>query len=245
MINFAICDDEKAIGAQLEQTVSQYLNHLNIKHDIDVVFSPEELEHQMQNGIHYDFIFLDIEYFTSELNGVDFARIIREVYHNNQASIVFISRETKYALELFDVQPLNFLIKPLEKEKVHKVIDKYLTLAGLRTKDFTYKKGRSILKVPFKDILYIESAGRKLFLHLVSGKEEEFYGSLKEIYENQLQKYDFLFIHASYVVNYDHLAALSFNTAKLSKGGLVLPISKYRQEAVRLAYQDILKRRMM
>jgi len=245
MIHFVICDDEKAVCAELEQTVTQILTNLNIKHEIDVFFCPEELEKQIKNGATYDLMFLDIEYFTSKLNGIDLGKLIRDVYENDQVAIVFISRETKYALELFEVQPLNFLIKPLQREKIIKVINKYLTLAGLRTKEFSYKKGRNIFKVPLGDILYIESIGRKLYLHLVDGKEEEFYGSLKDTYESQLQKYDFLFIHASYVVNYDHISALTFSHVRLSQGETSLPISKHRQEEVRAIYQKIFKRRML
>ena len=245
MIHFAICDDEKAIGAELEQTVTQILTDLNIKHEIDVFFCPEELEKQIKNGVVYDFIFLDIEYLTSQLNGIDLGMLIRDVHQNNHVAIVFISRETKYALELFEIQPLNFLIKPLQKEKILGVINKYLTLAGLRTKEFSYKKGRSTFKVPLGDIIYIESTGRKLYLHLVDGKEEEFYGSLKDVYESQLHKHDFLFIHASYVVNYDYISALTFSHIRLSQDEISLPISKHRQDEVRVIYQKIFKRRML
>jgi len=245
MIHFVICDDEKAVSAELEQIVTQILTNLDIKHEIDVFFSPEELEKQIKNGISYDFVFLDIEYTTSQLNGIDLGKLIRNVYKNNQISIVFISQETKYALELFEVQPLNFLIKPLQREKILGVINKYLTLAGFQTKEFSYKKRRSIFKVPLKDIIYIESAGRKLYLHLVNGKEEEFYGSLKDIYETQLQKHDFLFIHASYVVNYNHISTLTFSHVKLLQSETNLPISKHRQDEVRAVYQKISEKRML
>jgi len=245
MIQFAICDDETAVGAQLEQIVTEILTDLHVKHEIDVLFSPEELENQMKHGMKYDFMFLDIEYVQGEKNGIDLAKLIRDVYENNQVTIVFISRESKYALELFQVQPLDFLVKPLKREKIARVINKYLELAGLWEKEFSYKKGRNTFKVQVKDIVYIESMGRKLYLHLVNGKEEEFYGSLKEAYEKQLHKYDFLYIHASFIVNYDHISTLTFDRVKLKQGGADLPISRHRQDDVRAVYGSIFERRML
>jgi len=245
MIHFAICDEEKASSARLEQLVAQIFSNLKIQCEIDVLFSPEDLEKQLDNGSQYQFIFLNIEYHNSQVNGIELAKFIRNVYDDNQVSIVFTSKNKDYALELFDVQPLNFLIKPLDVGKIREVINKYLTLTGLREKEFGYRKGRNIFRVPFKDIVYVESAGRKLYLHLVGGQEQEFYGSLKTVYESQLQKHDFLFIHASYVVNYDHLLTLNFNCAKLTQDGVILPVSKYRKEKVRALYQEIYAKRMI
>jgi len=245
MVQFAICDDETAIGAELEQVVTDILTALKIEHEIDVLFSPEELEKQMRNGVAYDFMFLDIEYLNSHKNGVGLGKLIREEFENNQVTIVFISRESKYALELFQVHPLDFLIKPLRKEKIEKVIHKYLALSELLKKELSYKKGRETFKVQLKDIVYLESVGRKLYLHVADGTEIEFNGVLKEVYESQLRAYDFLFIHASYVVNYEHISKLTFTHAKLMQKGLELPISKHRQNEVRTTYQKIFKRRTL
>jgi len=245
MIQFAICDDEKAVGAELEQIVTEILTDLNVKHEIDVLFSPEELENQMKHGVEYNFMFLDIEYITSQKNGIELAKLIRNIHENNQVAIVFISRESKYALELFQVQPLDFLVKPLRRDKIARVINKYLELAGLWEKEFSYKKGRNTFKVQVKNIVYVESVGRKLYLRLVDGKEEELYGSIKEAYETQLQKYDFLYIHASYIVNYDHISTLTFDRVKLKQGGADLPISRHRQDEVRTVYGSIFERRML
>jgi len=245
MIQFAICDDELSVGLELEELVTDILIHLKIEHEIDVMLSPEELEQQMTNGVEYDFIFLDIEYLTAEKNGVDLGKLIRKKFENHQVTIVFISRESKYALELFQVQPLDFLIKPLKREKIEKVIHNYLTLVDFWNKSFSYKKGRQTFTVPLKEIIYIESTGRKLYLHLTDKTEIEFYGVLKEVFENQLQPYDFLFIHSGYVVNYQHIDTLTFRHVKLKQSELELPISKHRREEVRSTYQKIFKRRTL
>jgi len=243
MLHIAVCDDETNIGAKLERSLIDILSKLNIKYEIDVFFSGVEFIKAMETGSHFDLIFLDIEFTQNEINGVEVGRHIRNVHKNHLASIVYISWENKYAMQLFDIQPLNFLVKPLQYEKIDEVIRKFLTIAGFMSGEFTYKAGHNSFKVLIRDIVYIESNDRKLILHLSGGKKEDFYGSLKTAYEEQLKKFDFLFIHNSYVVNYDYISALKIDQVILLDGVTSLPISKHRKNDVRAHYYMILKRR--
>ena len=243
MTFIAICDDELKIGSELERTLIDILKKLNIKHEIDVFFAGEELCKEMETGKHYDLIFLDIEFAQGKINGVEMGHLIRDVHQNQLSSIVFISWKKSYALQLFEMQPLNFLVKPLKDEKIEEVVRKHLKISGLWSEVFTYKIGHDIFKVQIKDIVYLENYERKVILHLADGRKEEFYGSLKELYEDQLKKYDFLFIHASYAVNYDYVSALTFNQVSLLNIKTVLPISKHKKNEVRQRYFEIEKGR--
>ena len=243
MIFVAVCDDETAIGAELECTLLDIFKKLNIKHDVDVFFSGEELYKKIETGAHYDLIFLDIEFVQSAINGVEVGRLIRDVHRNHTTSIVYISWERKYALQLFDIRPLNFLLKPLSHDKIEEVVRKYLEIAGRRLEVFTYKMGHDTFSVQMKNIVYFENDDRKVVIHFSDGRKEEFYGSLKKVHEEQLKGLDFLFIHNSYVVNYDYVASLKFNQVHLIGEAVPLPISKNKKNEVREAYIKILKRR--
>lgn len=243
MVIIAICDDEIQIGGELERNLIEIFGQREIECEIDVFFSGEELCRKMEAGVHYDLIFLDIEFAKNEINGIETGRLIRDVHKNHLASIVYISWERKYALDLFEMQPLNFLIKPLEYGKVEGVIRKYIQIAGLWTGEFIYKKGHDSFKVQIKDIVYLESRGRKLILHLANGKTDEFYGSIKEVYKEQLQKFDFLFIHAAYVVNYDYVTVVKYNQLLVADNEAPLPISPRKRSEVRESYYAIMKQR--
>ncbi|MCL2456523.1 MAG: LytTR family DNA-binding domain-containing protein [Defluviitaleaceae bacterium] len=242
MIKIAVCDDEIKIGADLERTLMEIFDALKIKNEVDVYFGAREFISHLENGARYDLIFLDIEFAKDEINGVDVGRFIRETHENNIVSIVFISWEKKYAMELFEIRPLNFLVKPLEHEKIEHTVKTFVKINGLISGDFYYKKGHTSFKVRLKDIVFLENNERKIILHLACGKKEEFYGSLKETYHEQLQTTDFLFIHASYVVNYDYVIAVKYSELTLTDG-TVLSISPNRRNDVRTAYASILKRR--
>jgi DNA-binding LytR/AlgR family response regulator len=243
MLHIAVCDDETSIGAELERALIDILGKLNIKHEVGVFFSSAEFIKAVETGSHFDLIFMDIAFSQEEINGVDVGRFIRDVRQNYLASIVYISWEKNYAMQLFDVQPLNFLVKPLQYEKIDKVIRKYLTVAGFMSGAFAYKIGHDHFKIPIKDIIYIESYDRKLIMRLSDGNDKEFFGALKTAYEEQLKRFDFLFIHNAYVVNYDYIYALKTDRVILLDGATSLPISKHRKNEVKENYFAILKRR--
>jgi len=243
MVYIAICDDETKIGAEVERALINIFDSMQVKHEIDVIFKSDELCRRMEAGAHYDLIFLDIEFAKDEINGVEIGRLIREAQHNDMVSIVYISWERDYAFQLFEVRPLNFLIKPLEHDVLEKTVKTYLKIAGLWSSEFSYSAQRATFKVKVKDIVYIESSDRKLILHFADGRIDEFYGSLKEVYQEQLKKFDFLFIHASYVVNFDYISAMKYNQLSLIGSDMPLPISQGRRNEIRERYFAIMKRR--
>ena len=244
MVLIAICDDEVAICAELERTLIEIFSQQKVEYEIDVFFTGEDLYRKMEAGTHYDLIFLDIEFAEDKASGVEIGHLIRDVHQNHLTSIVYISWEKKYALDLFDIQPFNFLIKPLEHRKIEEIIRKYLKISGLWAGEFAYKKGHDTFKVQIKDVIYLESRDRKLILHLANGRKEEFYGALEEAYNEQLQKFDFLFIHAAYVVNYDYVTTVKYNQLLLAGGEISLPVSPNRKNDVRQRYMEIMKRRV-
>ncbi|MCL1844101.1 MAG: LytTR family DNA-binding domain-containing protein [Defluviitaleaceae bacterium] len=245
MVYIAVCDDEVKTGAEIERALIEIFGKLNIEHEIDVFFAGAELCRKMESGAHYDLIFLDIEFAKGEINGVEAGRIIRDAHQNYLVSIVFISWEKKYAMQLFEIQPFNFIIKPLSHEKIQSVVHKYVKTTGFWQREFTYKIGHDIHKMQIKNMIYIESRDRKLVLHHADGTNTEFYGSLKNAYNEQLKQYDFLYIHNAYVVNYDFVSTLKFDQAVLADNCTLLPISKHRRNEVRARYLEIMKRRVM
>ena len=243
MVHIAICDDEIEVGAELERFLVDILTKLNIPFEIDVLFAGEELQQKIEIETHYDLIFLDIEFTKSEINGVEVGRLIRDSYQNDKVSIVYISWEKRYSMQLFEIRPLNFIVKPLEYNKVEQTIKTFLKIAKLSVGEFTYKKGHDSYKLQTKDIIYLENRERKVVIHLVDGREEEFYGSLKEIYNDQLKKLDFLFIHASYVINYDFIHTIKFKQVLLTDSLTPLPISPNKRKEVRENFFTIMAKR--
>ena len=76
-------------------------------------------------------LFLDIE--LPKMNGVAVGQYIRETLKNETIQIAYISSKQEYAMELFEMRPINFLVKPLYEKKIENVIDKFLQLNKIDT----------------------------------------------------------------------------------------------------------------
>jgi len=240
MLKIAIVDDKINICFQVEEYIEKVCSELNLNVEVDVYESGETLLKALsQQGLCYDLIFLDIELKTT--TGIKVGKVIRDEYNDEFTQIVYISWKADYAVELFDINPFNFLIKPLNYEKINKVIRRYLKISGFWSDVFTYKYGHDTFKIKLKDIKYFKSDGRKIMIYL-KDKIEEYYDSLDRIYSEQLIKYDFLFIHKSYIVNYDCVSEFGYERLVLNDK-TVLPIGRTRRKEVIRRQSEIEKRR--
>ena len=71
--------------------------------------------------------------------------------------IIFISYKSSYAMELFDLHPYNFLIKPMKREKVYSEIQKLLQLDSQDKRFFSYSYNKNHYKILIGDIIYFKS----------------------------------------------------------------------------------------
>lgn len=235
MLRIAVCDDDNLICTQIESILLELGKTLLERIEVEVFFSGEALCHFLSDGAYFDMIFLDIE--LQMINGVEVGKKIREEMNNETTQIVYISGKDSYAMELFDVRPLNFLIKPLQKEKIEEVVRKAIHLLQRGNQFFEYKSGRTEYKIPIKDILYFESNGKKVKM-ILHDKVCEFYGKLSDI-NQQLDDQDFILIHKSYLVNYFHVIEYQYDYVKMSNK-TILAISQQHRKAVR---EKLLRRR--
>jgi len=236
----AICDSDEVIGFQIEDYLMQISKSYNITFEIEVYFTGERLCNALKNGTHYDLIFLEVEFgkMSECLNGIQIGTKIREEYNDMITQIVYISANTKYALELFQNNPLGFLVKPLNGDCILKVIRKLLNLAAPHSNAFIYYFCRDSFKIKVNDISYLCSEGKKVIIYLNNGELVSYYGSLEKAYTEQLIRYDFLYIHRSYIVNFDYISAFQYMNVLLFNEK-VLPISRLKRKEIKKRHIEI------
>ncbi|MEA5056457.1 MAG: LytTR family DNA-binding domain-containing protein [Anaerotignum propionicum] len=220
MLKIAICDDNNYICIEIEQIILDYSIQHNIKINIEVFYDGKELINYIENEHCFDIIFLDIELKTT--TGIEVGTILRKKLDDYFTKIVFISSKFGYERQLFDVQPMNFLDKPIHKEKLLKCIDLVLKLLDKEKKIFKYKVGKEYRQIAFQDILYFENKLRKVKITTVDGTDE-FYGTLVNIKSNLPNI--FLTTHNSYIVNYNYIKKISSDNI-LMINEMIIPISK-------------------
>jgi len=228
MVRIGICDDEPVICSQLERVILEFQNCVTEKFSIDVFYTGEELIDQIRKGVAFDLLFLDIV--LGAVNGVEVGRVIREEMEDHVTKIVYISSKDGYDRQLFDVQPLHFLPKPLDPEKVFKDISLALKTLNRENIVFPFKIGHETYKIPIKEVIYFESHGRRI--KLVCAKESfQFIGGMDTVAAS-LSGHRFMRPHRSYLINYDHAKSIG-NDAIIMSNGERIPVSRLRSKEVR------------
>lgn len=228
MFRVAVCDDEQVICSQIENILVKYAAESNEKIDTQVFYSGEDLCRFLEMGQAFDLIFLDIE--MDLINGIEVGKKIRDEMDNQISQIVYISGKDNYYRDLFDVRPMHFLHKPIQDADIIKDVRLAMKLADKLGGVFTYKKGHEYYKKPIKNILYFESSNREVRMVTTEGAEL-FYGKLDDIF-TQVAKYQFMFIHKSYIVNYYYVTKFRYEEVTMSNE-VVLPISQARRKTTR------------
>lgn len=228
MFRIAICDDEPVICSQIEKIILNYGGKASLDIDVEVYSSGEELYQYLKESTYYDLIFLDIE--LNKLNGIDVGKKIRNEQQNDTTLIVYISAMENYSMDLFEIRPMHFLIKPLEAEVIVSVVEKAMELSNKYSRTFQYKRGHFIRKIEIRNILFFESMDRKVKM-ITLGGEETFYESLKNIFTH-LEPQGFFYCHKSYLVNYHHISRFEYDQLVM-ENGTILPISQPKRKHVR------------
>lgn len=229
-LNIAICDDDKAhVGI-----IKDYINKTNISYDTQIfeAYSGEEMLELIKNT-HIDIIFLDIE--MKELNGIETGKKIRET--NEDTIIIFLTGYKDYALEAFQIESYQYIIKPITYEKFNILMQKILTrLKEINAykninNSFIFKAKDGIVRLKYKWIYYFEGQGKRVYVSSEVGNYD-FIGTLKSV-EISLNKNMFLRCHRGFIINTDRLLNVKDNQIMLFDVEQLIPIGrKYKKDVL-------------
>ncbi len=231
-----ICDDERGTCAEIEDNVYRFFSEGNYSADIDVWYSGEDCKRSLNGENNYDIIFLDIE--LPGINGVDVGKSIREELKNDIVQIVYISSKTGYALDLFQVHPYDFLIKPITYEAMASILSKLLNLDENDSRIFRYKNGKTERKIPIGRIMYLESNNKHVLLYLDDGSIVEYPGKLSA--EKEKLPRQFVTVAKSYIVNMKYIESCSSSCLQLINDRKINITAPHRAE-FRLTFAQFLE----
>lgn len=174
-----------------------------------------------------DLIFLDIN--MPEISGLSLAKSI-----NRNIKIIFTTAYREYAVDGFDLQAVDYLLKPVSFERLLQGVNKYLnetihvheltehSILAEDNESFFVRSDRKMVKIVCDDILYIESLADyiRIFLKTKNVVTRETLSSI----EAKLPQQDFLRIHRSYVVARRSID--SFTAEYVGIGDKQIPISR-------------------
>ena len=161
-----------------------------------------------------DLIFLDIQ--MPGITGIEFARNI-----SKRSLVIFTTAYSEYAVDSYEVDAIDYLIKPIDPERFHKAVNKAIAYHSLLLKEekenieagnteyFFVKSERRYFKINYKDILFIEGLKDYVIIQLDEQRVITRM-NLKNIFE-LLPKHDFLRVYKSYIVNTKHIDSFDNN----------------------------------
>lgn len=232
MYNIGICDDEKDTCAQIADMVYEYGRKENVEIMVSVWNTGEALYQDLADKKPIDLLFLDIELVST--SGIQIGKRIRNKLENPDISIAYISSKSSYALELFKIHPIDFLIKPVSAQDIWDTIDEALRLYHRGNTVFEYKANGYSCRLPHKYIIYFYSENKKINM-VTKDSTVQFTGKIKDIIV--ILPECFIQIHQSYIINMNYISECSYETVKMS-GGVELNISQPYRKMVRKSIMD-------
>ena len=172
-VKIAVCEDEIEVQKMLAESIQKVCPNAEILSYL----SGEAL---LKADEQIDLVFLDIQLL--QMDGVQVGKQVREQLGNEKISIVFISAKETYAMQLFQVRPLDFLIKPIAKARIFAVLETFLKVNADSRNAFQFQIGKSIYRQYLSEIRYFACNGRKIELYANCGCEV-FYGTMQKVWQ--------------------------------------------------------------
>lgn len=167
-----------------------------------------------------DLLFLDIN--MPLINGLELLRLLKK-----HPPVIFTTAYPEHALESFEFNVVDYLIKPISFERFLQAVNKALRYIEQRTlpteeQVLILKEGSSIFKVKIAEINYVESMQNYIQIHTIR-RRFTILMTLKELLQ-QLPANDFYQIHRSYIIHLNKVEKIE--QQEVTVAGTVLPISK-------------------
>ena len=223
-MKIAVCDDDKYSLNETINLLKQY-NQIS-KFELDVIGfnnGDDMIESLKKHGDCQIYI-LDI--IMKEKNGIQIAEILRKLKYNGE--IIFLTNSNAFAAESYNVGAFNYILKPLDKNKLFDILDTAIKKIEQKQSSFIVISTKSgLCKLPLDDIVYAEKFGRIIRYHC---KNDVVIDSLtlktnfKDANAILLQNNKFSLCGASFVINLECVTNIQGQTLTLyNKEKLTIP----------------------
>lgn len=212
-----VIDDEELARTLLKS----YIDKIDFLELVDTLESPLSAMQILKDSA-IDIVFLDIQ--MPELKGTGFAKMI-----DQKTKVIFTTAYSEYALEGFDLNALDYLLKPITFERFLQAVNKVSVEPGNLENTITIKSGYDLHKLKFEDIIYIQSDNEYMVFY-TDDKKILSHQTMKSL-EKTLPISIFMRVHRSYIVNKQKVTALKGRDLLISD--INIPVSDRYYDAVK------------
>lgn len=228
VLDCIVIDDEKPAREQIAEYIER-VPFLNLLASFSNAIQPLDFV----NSNKVDIVFLDIE--MEDFTGLQFAKTLTK-----GPQIILTTAYDQYAIEAFDLEVCDYLLKPISFERFLKSVNKVFKIYSnsTQTKEVQsiennfafFKVGYKMQRIDFKDILFVEGQRDYLKIHTANARHMTLM-SFKDI-EEILPKESFMRIHKSFIISIDKIDSIEKNRVYIQDH--IIPIG----EVFRKIFQD-------
>lgn len=232
MIKTLICDDEPLALDILESYIDK-ISGLNLVARCDNAIEANEILQQED----IDLLFLDIQ--MPQMTGIELVKSLQ-----NPPKVIFTTAFAEYAVEGFDLNAVDYLMKPIAFDRFLKAVNKVTEGMDRSTPassdDFFFVKAdKKLVKIHFHEIMYIE--GLKDYVIIKKEKGRVIALQTMKSLEQKLPSNIFMRVHRSYIMNINKIKAVVGNSVEIVEGGQPkhVPIGKnYKEDLLKIVEQN-------
>ncbi len=201
MIKVAIVEDESKDAESLKSIVLDYAEKKGEKFKVDLF--RDGVDFIGDGAAMYDIVFLDIE--MPVLNGIEAAKKLRKF--DSDVCIIFITNMPQFAIKGYEVEALDYVLKPVSSFTICLKLDKALRLIKKRESAIFISTDSGTRRIPLSDICYMEVFGHMTAIHT---EDEEIVtrASLKDL-GKQLEGDWFFRCSRFYIINFRYLNGIN------------------------------------
>ncbi|MDP9076573.1 MAG: LytTR family DNA-binding domain-containing protein [Bacteroidota bacterium] len=238
-INCVVADDE---------ALARYviINHLGMLENMSILAtcSTGLQVYDTIKGSNVDLLFLDIQ--MPKLTGIELLRTIK-----NPPAVIITTAYPEYAIEGYELDVIDYLLKPVTFERLLKAIDKFERRADpafKRSQDFKtdspelneafiyVRSDKKMVRIMLKDIIYIEGLKDYVKIHTVDNQIVTY--KTMTYFEEKLPASQFMRVHRSFIVSFSQIK--SYSAAEINVEQEVIPIGSTYLKAVSRKLTDII-----
>ena len=234
IINIVVCDDDQDFLDNIQKELFHLANTLNIAIEtylytdgnkvVDLIYNDKE---------DFDILFLDID--MPDISGLEVAKKLRE--KGSDIILIFISAHEQYVFDSIEYNPFRYIRKNRVKKELPVVMRAACSrLAELEDNNIVVKTEYEEVKIKHSDIMYFETAARKVGIHLSNGEVLAVRKTIKELCE-ELNNEDFIRIHSGCVANAKYIDKFSSYDITLDNGEQLI-VSRTRVKNVKTALMN-------
>ncbi|OFX59182.1 MAG: DNA-binding response regulator [Bacteroidetes bacterium GWA2_30_7] len=235
-MNCIIIDDDKLSRKLIEE----FVNRTGGLKLISTYSNAIDAINAFSRDVEIHLIFLDIE--MPEMTGMEFLKSLKY-----QPQIIIISAKDKYALEAFEYDVTDYILKPVSYARYFKAVDKAINRFTTKMngkqplnnsvnndeegKDEIFiKKNSSLVRIKYEDIIWVEALENYVIINTFADKYTIHF-TMKSI-EKKLPALKFKRIHRSYIVNINKISVIEDNSiiVESHEGQKIIPIGKSFKE---------------